>query len=137
MSSCNDAFINNIFTQITNFDSTIAFSLEKRKLKKKWQEAANKRNAEIASMSAFIDSKYVSGHYVQKTYPGIPQDIVDRTIRNKLGVNSSSQLYSSFIVNPFSKRVEGCGDGSPLCTLTNDTNRLCCYCGKGGCLQVI
>lgn len=131
MSSCQDALINNIFTNLQNFDSTIVFSLEKRRLKKIWLAAANKRDADLANGYAPIDAKYNSGFYVRRSYPGIPQDVIDRSIRAlNLGPTTAYDYFRGIVIDPSSKTRQGCHpyNNNVYCTVANSIERLCCEC---------
>lgn len=131
MTSCLDAFINNIFTNIQNFDNDIEFSLEKRRLKKQWLAAANRRQADVAAAIAAVDAKYNSGFYIRREYSGIPQNVVDEAVRAlKLGPTNSSDYFKSIVIHPNTKLRMRCPayNNNVYCTEANDVERLCCYC---------
>lgn len=127
MSSCQDALINNIYTNLQNFDSTIIFSLEKRRLKKLWLVVVNRRAIDLQTATDVINRKYDSGFYVKKSYPGISQEAINNLL-SRYKVSDLNSFYSKLIVDPGTRTIQSCRGGFPTCLSANEVEKLCCNC---------
>jgi hypothetical protein len=143
MTSCHDAFVHNIYIDLTNFDNDIKYALERRKLRKKWIEAANGRASKISAKTAEIEAKYDSGFYVSKSY-NVPSSITSKYILNRFNVSNLDDFWKSKIVGYNTGRIESCPNqgAQVFCKdVSERQEKLCCECGKnytcnpgsGGC----
>lgn len=131
MTSCQDALLNNLYTNIQNFDNDIEFALEKRRLKRLWLDISRKRTADISAVHALIDSKYDSGFYIKKSYPGVPQEAIN-SVLEKYKVPNLDTFYRNFIVWPPTGLIVGTRNQFPLCVSASDIEKLSCSCFHAG-----
>jgi hypothetical protein len=141
--SCLYAFISNIKTEISNMDSSLIYNIEKRRLKKNWQNAQIASASLIQQKTAQITSKYSDGFYVKNNYPGVPNEAIE-FLKSKYNVTNLDDFYKYKIVGYNTNNIESCPNQSTQ-TFCKDQGyyqeKVCCECGKayscnpgiGGC----
>ncbi len=130
-SSCETALTSNYTTQIANLDADISKRMNVLTTMKAYKLAyynTKKPGDSFQREKDAINSKYNQGFYIQSSYPGIPQEALNRN-----GIDGN--FYRNNIVVDFKK--ESClgksVDGvTNYCQYVSQARKACCACSPRG-----
>ncbi len=129
VNSCTVAVVSNYSIQIANMNADITKKMNMMTSMKAYKVAEYEKNSLISNATSRINATYSSGNKILRSYPGIPQSVL-----NSVGIQNSNDVnfYNTNIsLNGEKKSCSGNGGGVCCISSSNILDNLCCACRPG------